>query len=130
MSYPVGSGCSVKGIALSLLLILSWVGCAAAQTQTPAIQSSSQVQYFPVKTVQIHGNTLLPEEELAALVTHLPGDRRTLGDLEEGAAAIQQAYRKAGYGGVVAFVPEQELHNGEIVIRIVEGKVATDRDHR
>jgi hemolysin activation/secretion protein len=124
MCYPIGSEGLVKGAALSLLLILGLAGYATAQTQTPALEPSAQAQSFPVKAVRIHGNTLLPEGELAALVTHLPGDARTLGDLKEGAAAIQQAYRKAGYGGVVAFLPEQELHNGEIVIRVVEGKIA------
>jgi hemolysin activation/secretion protein len=87
-------------------------------------EATSQVQHFPVKKIQVQGNTLLPESELTALVAHLTGETRTLGDLKDGAAAVQQAYRRAGYGGVVAFVPEQEFNNGEIVIRVVEGKIA------
>jgi hemolysin activation/secretion protein len=74
--------------------------------------------------VRIEGNTLLPEGELAAIVAGLVGSERTLSDLKHAAAEVQEAYREAGYGGVVAFVPEQELAAGSVEIRVVEGKLA------
>ena len=95
-----------------------------AQTTSPLPESPSSVQSFPVKTVQIQGNTLLPEGQLAELVAHLVETERTFGDLMQAAAAVQQAYRTGGYGGVVAFVPEQNLGAGKIIIRVVEGKLA------
>jgi hemolysin activation/secretion protein len=55
------------------------------------------------------------------------GSERTLGDLRQGAALVQQAYRDAGYGGVVAYIPEQELAEGTVIIRVVEGKLARVR---
>ncbi|MBA4142847.1 MAG: ShlB/FhaC/HecB family hemolysin secretion/activation protein [Nitrosospira sp.] len=109
---------------LSLFLGAIRPSCVGAQEQVIPPASSSQVQHFPVKKIQVEGNTLLPDRELAALMSHLVGENKTLGDLQQGAAAIQQAYRKAGYGGVIAFVPEQELSSGDIVIQVVEGKIA------
>lgn len=109
---------------LLLMLVSIWSAGVSAQAEAPAAESSSQVQHFPVRTIQIQGNTLLPEDELALLVAHLVGNERTLGDLMQGAAAVQRAYRKAGYGGVAAFVPEQDLSAGDVVIRVIEGKLA------
>ena len=116
----------VKRTCITLLLLWAFWFCPVvqAQTQPSSSETSSQVQNFSVKKIQIQGNTLLPDDELAALVAHLAGNERTLGDLMQGAAAVQQAYRKAGYGGVIAFLPEQELGTGDIVIRVVEGKLA------
>src|SRR6185437_3771730 len=96
-----------------------------AQTQPSSSEAPVQVQKFSLKKVQIQGNTLLPDDTLTALVSQLAGNDRTLGDLMQAAAAVQQAYREAGYGGVIAFVPEQELGSGNIIIRVVEGKLAT-----
>src|SRR6185437_1011990 len=96
------------------------------QAQTPpSSETPAEVQKFSVTKVQIQGNTLLPDDTLTALVSQLAGNDRTLGDLMQAAAAVQQAYREAGYGGVIAFVPEQELGSGNIIIRVVEGKLAT-----
>ncbi len=106
------------------LLQLSMIGSCMnvhSQSQTPV--TSTQSQSFSIKTLRIQGNTLLPESKLMTVVAHLIGDGRTLNDLVQGATAVQQAYREAGYGGVVAFVPEQKLENGDAIIQVVEGKI-------
>ena len=36
---------------------------------------------------------------------------------------MQELYRRAGYGGVVAFLPEQEASDGVLRIRVVEGRL-------
>lgn len=106
------------------LLQLSVIGfCMNVQSQSLPPVTPTQPQSFSVKTLQIQGNTLFPESKLMALVTYLIGDGRTLGDLVQGTTAIQQAYREAGYGGVVAFVPEQKLENGDVIIQVIEGKI-------
>jgi hemolysin activation/secretion protein len=82
---------------------------------------------FAVTEVKVQGNTLLPEAELAKLVGHLPGSKWTLDDLNKAATSVQQAFRNAGYGGVVAFIPEQDLNGGNVVVRVIEGKLARIR---
>ncbi|MBS0424881.1 MAG: ShlB/FhaC/HecB family hemolysin secretion/activation protein [Proteobacteria bacterium] len=109
------------GLFPILMFVISFSVSVRSQSLPPA--ASTQSQSFSVKTLQIQGNTLLPENKLIALVIHLIGDDRTLNDLVQGATAIQQRYRKAGYGGVVAFVPEQKLENGNVIIQVVEGKI-------
>jgi hemolysin activation/secretion protein len=105
-------------------LMSLWPTAGLPQMQVSAAKPSPQVQHFPVKTIRVEGNTLLPDDEVAALVAPLVGDERTMGDLQKGAAAVQRAYRDAGYGGVMAFVPEQDLSDGEAVIQVIEGKLA------
>ncbi len=113
----------MKNLWLFLLLIGVVGSSVNVQGQSLPTVASTQSQAFFVKTIRIEGNTLLPENKLIALVAYLVGDGRTLNDLVQGATAVQQAYREAGYGGVVAFVPEQKLENGDVIIRVIEGKI-------
>jgi len=86
-------------------------------TPPPAAASEVQVEHF-----DIEGNTLLPIERIQQRIQPWLG-QRTMGQLREAASAVQDLYRRAGYGGVVAFVPEQTVAGGRIRIRVVEGKL-------
>lgn len=116
---------SVVKNSWTFLLIVWLIGSyIEARGQALPVDQHAQTQSFFVRTIQIQGNTLLPENELTVLVAPLAGQERTLQDLVQAADAVQQVYRKAGYGGVVAFVPEQALMDGNIVIQVLEGKIA------
>ena len=54
-----------------------------------------------------------------------PADPKFLADLNQVAARLQSAYRDAGYGGVVVYLPEQDLSGGNVLFRVVEGKIAS-----
>jgi hemolysin activation/secretion protein len=108
------------------LLTLGLLHLAAAQpvqaqspspTPPPAAAAEVQVEHF-----DIEGNTLLPIERIQQRIQPWLG-QRTMGQLREAASAVQDLYRRAGYGGVVAFVPEQTVAGGRIRIRVVEGKL-------
>jgi len=98
----------------SAFLFLLWLS---------GISPCLQAQPFFVKTVEIQGNTLLPMNKLEQYVAHLFESERTIKELNVAADAVQQAYRTAGYGGVVALVPEQKLERGNIIIQVIEGKI-------
>ncbi len=80
-----------------------------------------------VTSVRVEGNTLLPETTLTQLTASLPPTAPDLAALNDLAARIQRAYRDAGYGGVIAYLPPQESTTGQIVVRVVEGKIASVR---
>jgi len=101
--------------------------CAGSVAPALAQLAPTLPDRFPVTAVRVEGNTLLPESALSPLVASVPGEARSLADLRRAAARIQAAYRQAGYGGVVAYVPEQSLAEGKAVIRVVEGKIAKVR---
>ena len=70
------------------------------------------------------GAGVLAELRLTAGVA---GTKQDLPALTALAARIQSAYRDAGYGGVVAYLPAQESADGTVVVRVVEGKLARVR---
>ncbi|MEO8652832.1 MAG: ShlB/FhaC/HecB family hemolysin secretion/activation protein [Ramlibacter sp.] len=77
--------------------------------------------------MRVEGNTLLSEPVLSDATAGVAGTERSVAELNQVAARVQNAYRNAGYGGVVAYIPEQEIAGGNVVIRVVEGKLANVR---
>jgi hemolysin activation/secretion protein len=92
-----------------------------AAAQAPAMTESA------IGAVRVEGNTLLPAPTLTALTRDVVGMAPTLPLLTALAARIQAAYRDAGYGGVVAYVPVQESLDGGVAVRVVEGRLAVVR---
>lgn len=113
----------MKNLWLFLLQVFVAGSCMDVQGQSLSSNPPMQPPSFFVRTIEVQGNTLLPESKLVGLVAHLAGGERTLNDLVQGASAVQQAYREAGYGGVVVLVPKQKLENGDAIILVVEGKI-------
>jgi hemolysin activation/secretion protein len=94
--------------------------------QAPAAPAAQQ-QRIKVTGVRVEGNTLLPDRLLSEVTAGVAGTERSVAELNQVAARVQNAYRDAGYGGVVAYLPEQEISGGSVVIRVVEGKLANVR---
>lgn len=101
----------MKSVAAALLAAVSM---AAAWAQNAA---SVDVQRYKVE-----GNTLLPAAMVEAVLAPFRG-QRTLAEIRNAAAALQAAYREAGWGAVVTFVPEQTLRGGEVAIGVLEGRI-------
>lgn len=121
---PVAGGVCHRGAAG----LLAGLGAAAALlTAPPALHAQPAAaavlpQALAVQRYDVQGNTLLGAAELEAATAPYTG-RVTVARLREAAAAVQELYRRAGYGGVVAFLPEQALDGGVVRIRVVEGRL-------
>jgi hemolysin activation/secretion protein len=89
--------------------------------------AAAQEQKVRVNSVRIEGNTLLPERTLSGITADLAGTERSMGELNAVALRVQNAYRDAGYGGVVAYVPPQDTPDGDVRVRVVEGRLAQVR---
>ncbi|MBA2078352.1 hypothetical protein PCA_07510 [Rhodanobacter sp. PCA2] len=84
---------------------------------------------FMVRSIQIVGNTLLPEARLRSLAAGYEGKQITLGALENLADSISTAYLQAGYPLVRVYVPAQTMVDGVVKLAVVEaryGKVVLD----
>lgn len=119
MQFPRRNRLLVTSCALLLLLNPLAYAQPAAQ-----VSPASAPMAFRIDAVRVEGNTLLPAATLDSMLADLPGSSRTMSDLNEAAVRLQRAYRDAGFGGVVAFVPPQTLGDGSVLIRVVEGKLA------
>ncbi|WP_170976721.1 ShlB/FhaC/HecB family hemolysin secretion/activation protein [Massilia sp. HP4] len=80
-----------------------------------------------ITAIRVEGNTLLPDSTFALLTSGVTGAAPDLDALHAVAARIQNAYREAGYGGVLAYVPPQDSNDGVVIVRVVEGKLAQVR---
>jgi len=116
-------GFGALGLVVALCPPLVEASQAGAAEPAAARESGVQVQ---VERFEVEGNTLLPAERIDAVLARYRG-AATLARLREAAAAVQDLYRDAGFGGVVAFLPGQTASGGVVRIRVVEGKLVRVR---
>jgi hemolysin activation/secretion protein len=95
---------------------------SAGPVETPEAGEGADIA-IPVQKVTITGNTAISTEELLALVTDLPGRTATLDALQAAAQRITEHYRKAGFLLARAYLPAQEIREGQLTIAVVEGRV-------
>lgn len=74
-----------------------------------------------VKVFNITGNTAIATDELLALVAPLVGKELTLAELEEAASTITRHYRGKGYFVARVYIPAQEIKDGIVTLRVIEG---------
>lgn len=96
---------------------------ACALLLVAAASASAQAPRVPVNEFVVTGNTLLPPDVLDAALSRFKGER-SLDELKQAAQAVQALYREAGYGAVVAYVPEQSGAPGRATIAVLEGRIA------
>ncbi|MCU4368773.1 ShlB/FhaC/HecB family hemolysin secretion/activation protein [Acinetobacter courvalinii] len=90
---------------------------------------SSQKNYSQDQTpiwinkVQIEGDQKIEALVLHRLVESLENRNNVLADLQAGTDRITQYYKKQGYFLAKAYLPQQKLENGTLVIRVLEGKL-------
>ena len=88
-----------------------------------ASSSQAQIVSVPITEFVVTGNTLLEPEVLNATLARFKGEL-TIDQLKAAAQAVQALYRDAGYGGVIAYVPEQTGPLGRATIAVVEGRIS------
>ena len=90
--------------------------------ERPALEGAEGVRIH-VAHLRIRGATLFNVAELHALVADAEGKDLTLGDLRDLADRITRHYRSQGYLLARAYVPAQDVTNGDIDIAVIEGRL-------
>jgi len=78
---------------------------------------------FAILEYQIDGNTVLPRPAVEQAVYPHLGAGKTIEDVERARKGLEQAYQKAGYSTVFVDIPEQDVVNGVVRLRVTEGRV-------
>lgn len=78
---------------------------------------------FNISQIQVEGNTLLSDGQIAEIMAPLLGKKRAAGDLLRARADLENAYRVAGYDSVEVTVPEQKLVAGVVKLLVAENVV-------
>ncbi|MDD9867520.1 MAG: BamA/TamA family outer membrane protein [Verrucomicrobiales bacterium] len=76
-----------------------------------------------LKGIEFDGNTVFTDEELFALVKERVGKKTGVEELEAIRKTISQHYFDAQYVNSGAVIDEQDMSNGVLVVRIVEGRL-------
>jgi hemolysin activation/secretion protein len=90
----------------------------------PAPMQADSGNRFHLSAVVTEGSSPLPEEKLAAIYQPYLGRMVSEGDLAAIANQITELYRSAGFHLSRALVPAQEIKNGVVRIRLIEGYIA------
>ncbi|MCD7740488.1 MAG: hypothetical protein LUH11_03980 [Candidatus Gastranaerophilales bacterium] len=89
--------------------------------QEMALLNTEQVS-FKLKKINITGNTVFPTYVLMRLVDFKIGQDVTINDLIISANEITDYYQQKGYVSTIAYLPPQKVKDGEVEIKILEGK--------
>ncbi len=108
------------------LLCLALALPLAAETATPAQDAAEQAR-FDIWEIQVEGSELLPATAIEKAVYPHLGEDRDIDDVEAARAAVEEAFREAGYATVLVNIPEQDVANAVVRLEVLEGRVANLR---
>ncbi len=79
---------------------------------------------IPVSRIEVTGSTVFTEQELDSIIKPLEGKTVKLTQLRNAAKAITLKYLEQGYITSRAIVPQQEIKDGIVEIKVIEGSIA------
>ncbi len=100
-----------------------FIAAAAIAEDHPIVAPPSPK--FEIQQFKIEGNTLLSSDAVDKLVAPYTGKSRDFGDVQRALEALQDAYQKMGYNSVQVLLPEQELDQGIVKLRVVEQRIGS-----
>jgi hemolysin activation/secretion protein len=98
------------------MFVLVWHGAAVAQL--PAAEPAFEIRRFDVT-----GATLVPRGEVDAALAPFLGADRTIADVQRARGTLESLYARRGYGATQVVLPEQEIKDGVVRLRVVEAKL-------
>jgi hemolysin activation/secretion protein len=98
-----------------------------ASRAQPAAQPVAAGPKVKVKSFRLSGNTVISAEQLAATLRPFENRELSMQELSDAADAVRDRYRDAGYFLAQALLPTQDVTDGVVNIRIVEGTVGQAR---
>lgn len=99
-----------------LILLLLGIACSASAAEEEGAT-------FDILEYQVGGNTVLPSGKIEETVYAHMGEKKSIADVEAARAALEQAYRSAGYPTVFVNIPEQDVNAGVVRLEVSEGDV-------
>jgi len=91
-------------------------GLASAVDSVPTAQ-------FDVFEYRVLGNSVLANREIESVLYPLLGEHKTLADVEVARAILEKYYHERGYGTVFVDIPEQEVNEKIVRLKVTEGRL-------
>jgi len=100
------------------------------QEETPGIKTpepeSEKGETIFVEGFEVHGNTLLEEERIQAILSLHQGREMNAVELHQVAEELASAYRDAGYFAARVYLPPQAITGGVVQLYVYEGILEQD----
>jgi hemolysin activation/secretion protein len=90
---------------------------------TPTADGAARTAHFDVNEIRVLGNTVLPPVDIERVVYPFVGPSKTIDELNGARSALENAYHRSGYGTVFVDLPEQELVDGLVRLKVTEGRL-------
>jgi hemolysin activation/secretion protein len=123
-----GHGCTESlRWALVVSACVASAGSLSAWAQEAELDTLAPPLRFDVSRYAVSGNTLLDAALIEQTLQSHAGSGRNYADVQRALEALEDTYRARGFGTVQVLLPEQELNQGVVKLRVVEsviGKVA------
>lgn len=107
------------GLAASALFSLD----SSKAAEAPAAAAARAEATFDIAEFRVLGTHVLPRETIERAVYPFLGPNRTIETVKQAADALEKAYKDAGYGAVYVDIPEQEVADGIVRLKVTEGKL-------
>ena len=106
---------------LALLIVLFVWQAADIQAQTDDY-NDEEVTVF-MKDILFSGNSVITTEALREAVKDFKGKELTLADMNTVAELVTMTYQERGYVLARAYLPEQGITNGYLIVAVLEGRI-------
>ena len=116
IDFRVRSLTTINQIWLVVLLLTLFQQSARAQDHPPTTK-------VLVKAYKINGTSVIASAELESIVAPYVGREMDLTELEKVADVVTTALRDKGYSLARAYIPAQEIKDGNLEIAVLEGRV-------
>ena len=90
-----------------------------AQPSPPAVDGP--IEQIQINQIQVVGSTVFSTEELQQVTQDFENRLLTVEDVQRAADAVTTLYLSEGYITSRAFLPEQSLEGGILIIQVTEG---------
>jgi len=118
---PAGAGGQIQQIPPPPLQERKIPEIRLEERSAPATPESDRVKVM-VKSLRVTGQTLYSESDLVAAAGFTAAGELSLADLRAMAARIAEFYHKNGYIVTQAYVPAQDIKDGDVTIAVIEGR--------
>lgn len=117
----------LKTCCLSLLIAalpFSTVKASEDPLTPPMSEAHEAIPHFAIRSFDVQGNTILSRDAVSLILQPFIGADKNFGDVQQALDSLENSYRDKGYTSVSVSLPEQELKDGVIAIKVVEAKIA------
>jgi hemolysin activation/secretion protein len=99
------------------------VGLATLLLAALPVLAQAADERFDIERFVIEGNSLLKPDGIDAVLQPYTGKQRDYADVQRATAALREYYSREGFNIVWVLVPEQELDQGVVTLRVIEAQI-------